>query len=125
MTVLLVALGAAVGAPLRYAIARAVDARYGLGRGWGILAVNVVGSFVLGVLTGALVSAQWQALFGVGFCGALTTYSAFAMDTVVLAERGERLFAAVSVVTSLIGGLAAALGGVAAGAALATLLGTA
>lgn len=125
MTALLVILGAAVGAPLRYAVAGALDARYGAGRGWGILAVNVVGSFALGVLTGALVSDSWQALLGVGFCGALTTYSAFAMDTVVLAERAERLFAALSVLASLVGGLAAALGGVAAGSAFATLLGTA
>lgn len=125
MTVLLVVLGAAVGAPLRYVVAQAIDARYGPGRGWGILAVNVVGSFVLGVLTGALVSDSWQALLGIGFCGALTTYSTFAMDTVVLAERGERLFAALAVLASLVGGLAAALGGVAAGAALAAVLGTA
>ena len=118
MTFLLVAAGAAVGAPLRYLVARFVDVRVGSVFPWGILTVNIVGSLVLGVLTGLVVPPYWQAGVGVGFCGAVTTYSAFGFDTVVLAESRERLLALLNVIASLVGGLAAALAGIALGSAL-------
>ena len=51
MTVLLVALGAAVGAPLRYLVDRAVQARHDSVFPWGTLAVNIAGSFMLGCAT--------------------------------------------------------------------------
>jgi fluoride exporter len=84
VTVLWVALGAAVGAPLRYAVGHVLDGRVP----WGTICVNVVGSFVLGLLSGLAVSGDALALLGVGFCGALTTYSALAVQTV---ERGPRI----------------------------------
>lgn len=74
MTPLLVALGAAVGAPLRFLVAKAVP---GLGA---TLLVNVLGSALLGLLVRP--SAGAAALVGVGFCGAFTTYSAFAVEVV-------------------------------------------
>ncbi len=117
--VVLVALGAALGAPLRYAVDRAIGARARTPLPAGILLVNVVGSLLLGVVTTAVASPQGQALIGVGFCGALTTYSAFAFDTVVLAESKQRMLAAGYVLASLVAGLAAALVGLATGAALA------
>jgi len=77
VTVLLVALGAAVGAPLRYATAHLLDGRVHLGT----IAVNVVGSFLLGLFSALALTGVELALFGTGFCGALTTYSAFAVHT--------------------------------------------
>ena len=77
MTPLLVALGAAVGATLRFHVAHLLDDRFPRGT----LLVNVAGSFVLGLLVGAEVSADGLALLGTGFCGGLTTYSAFALQT--------------------------------------------
>lgn len=77
MTVLLVALGAAVGAPLRYLIAKWYDDRLP----WGTLAVNVLGSFVLGVAVGRGLTGDAAALVMTGFCGGLTTYSTFAVQT--------------------------------------------
>lgn len=78
VSVLLVALGAAVGAPLRYLAGLWLDRRLH----WGTLLVNLAGSFLLGLLVGAAVEGRWLALLGTGFCGGLTTYSAFAVQSV-------------------------------------------
>ncbi|MCU1594075.1 MAG: crcB [Frankiales bacterium] len=72
MTPLLVALGAAVGAPARFAVAIWVPGRRAT------LLVNVLGSFVLGLLVHP--SPSTSALVGTGFCGAFTTYSTFAVE---------------------------------------------
>ncbi|GAA1915348.1 CrcB family protein [Nocardioides lentus] len=75
MTPLLVALGAAVGAPARFLLGRRLDGRLP----WGILVANVLGSALLGVLTALSLSGAWLALLGTGFCGAFTTYSSLAV----------------------------------------------
>ncbi|MFH9611518.1 fluoride efflux transporter FluC [Streptomyces sp. NPDC017448] len=111
MTWLLVALGGAVGAPLRYLTDRAVRARQGPGVPgvfpWGTFAVNTAGSLLLGVLTGAAVSSPVHALLATGLCGALTTYSTFSYETLRLAETGRPLLAAANVLVSLPTGLGA------------------
>ncbi|MCC3653057.1 MULTISPECIES: fluoride efflux transporter CrcB [Streptomyces] len=111
MNWLLVALGAAVGAPLRYLIDRAVQARHGSVFPWGTVVVNVAGSLLLGLLTGALGagtgSDQARLLLVTGLCGALTTYSTFSYETLRLAERGRAGLAAANVGLSLAGGLGA------------------
>ncbi len=92
MTWLLVAGGAAVGAPLRYVIAQLLDGR--LPRG--TIGVNWVGSFLLGWFTGLGLSGAALALLGAGFCGGLTTYSSFAVQT---HERGPALGAVTALLT--------------------------
>ncbi|MFE0465180.1 fluoride efflux transporter CrcB [Kitasatospora sp. NPDC058965] len=112
---LLVAGGAAVGAPLRYLVDRAVRARRDPLLPWGTFAANVLGSVVLGLVTGAVqahgASPQLQLLVGTGFCGALTTYSTFSYETLRLAESGARRLAAVNVAGSLAAGMAAVYAG--------------
>lgn len=121
MTALLVALGAAVGAPLRYLIDRAVQARLGGTFPWGTLVVNVTGSLLLGFLIGAAGSGAADsplvALLGTGFCGALTTYSTFGYETVRLHERGETRAALGNVALSVAAALIAAGAGLALAAA--------
>ena len=116
MTIVLVALGAAVGAPLRYFTDRSIQARHDSVFPWGTLAVNVVGSLLLGFLLGGAtaggVSAGVVAGCGTGFCGALTTYSTFGYETVRLAEGGSWLYGFANVVVCLVAGLAAAWLGV-------------
>src|SRR5205085_12029913 len=80
VTLLLVALGAAVGAPLRYLAGHLLDRGAEGGLPWGTVLVNVVGSFVLGLVSGLAPSQEAVAFLGVGFCGGLTTYSAFAVQ---------------------------------------------
>ncbi|MGA8258026.1 MAG: CrcB family protein [Nocardioides sp.] len=102
MTVLLVALGAAIGAPLRFATAAWLDDDVP----YGTFVVNVVGSFLLGLFVAWSVDEHAYALLGTGFCGGLTTYSAFAVQSVRLGLRGI----AYAVVTVLAAVGAAALG---------------
>jgi CrcB protein len=84
---LAVALGAALGAPLRYVVERRLAAAWP----WGTWTVNVAGSVVLGALLGAVAAGAtaaeaWPvALVGVGFCGSLTTFGGFAAQVLDLA----------------------------------------
>lgn len=104
---LLVLAGGAVGAPVRYLVDRWVQ-REGRTFPVGILAVNVVGSLLLGLLAGAPGLPRWAlTLGGTGFCGALTTFSTFSLNTVVLADRGRWAAALGNVALSLGGGLGA------------------
>ncbi len=117
MIALLVALGAVVGAPARYTADVVITRRSGGGFPYGTVTVNVVGSFVLGLLTGLGLhhglSPQWRALAGTGFCGAFTTYSTFSQETVGLLRDGRPRAAATNLVGSALLGFAAACGGLA------------
>ncbi|WP_028815094.1 fluoride efflux transporter FluC [Streptomyces flavidovirens] len=107
MNWLLVAVGAAVGAPLRYLTDRAVQVRHDSVFPWGTFVVNAGASLLLGVLTGALVFSGTYALLGTGLCGALSTYSTFSYETLRLAERGWTFLAVANVGASLLVGLGA------------------
>ncbi|MEV4996940.1 fluoride efflux transporter CrcB [Streptomyces niveus] len=121
---LLVAIGGVVGAPLRYLTDRAVQARHDSVFPWGTFTVNVVGSLILGLLTGAALSGTAghtvQLLLGTGLCGAMTTYSTFSYETLRLAESGAKFFAAANVIASVAAGLGAVFGGFALSQALFT-----
>ena len=117
MSLLLVITGAAIGAPLRYLGDRAVQSRHDTVFPWGTFTVNVLGSLILGIITGAVTSGgaspQVQLAVGTGFCGALTTYSTFSYETLRLLEDDARLFAAANIVASIVAGLGSAFLGVA------------
>jgi CrcB protein len=106
MKLILVLLGAAVGAPLRYLTDRAIQARHDTVFPWGTFTVNVIGSLILGLTSGAvLVGAGPDSLLlllGVGFCGALTTYSTFSYETIRLIEDGAVFYAVANVVISVV-----------------------
>ncbi len=111
MNWLLVVAGAAVGAPLRYLLDRAVQARHDSLFPWGTFVVNATACLVLGALAGAALagaaSSRLQLLLGAGLCGALSTYSTFSYETLRLAERGRGFLAAANVVMSVLVGLGA------------------
>ncbi|HET7490029.1 MAG TPA: fluoride efflux transporter CrcB [Acidimicrobiales bacterium] len=112
----------AVGAPARFLVDGWVADRVGGAFPWGTLVVNVAGSLVLGVVTGLVLyhgfPATTRVVAGTGFCGAFTTFSTFAYETVRLAEEGETRPAAVNVAVTLCSGLAAAAAGLALASAL-------
>ena len=103
MTAFLVALGAAVGAPLRYLLSRALDGRFPAG----MLLVNVVGSGLFGAFAAmSLGDASW-ALLGTGFCGGFTSFSTFAVQSV---ERPAGTATAYVVATAVLSVGACAVG---------------
>lgn len=105
-----VALGGAIGSVLRYLTVAA------FGAPWAVAAVNVAGSFVMGVLFVALSSrAHLSPLLMAGVLGGFTTFSAFSLDALKLWQSGQTLQAALYVGGSVILSLLA----VALGAALA------
>lgn len=108
MTLFLVAAGAAIGAPTRFFTDRLIQQRLASVFPWGTLTVNAVASLVLGVLVGAGVTGNAAALFGTGFCGALSTYSTFSYETHRLIQDRSYLVAVLNVVASLAVTLAAA-----------------
>lgn len=112
----MVALGAAVGAPARYLLDRMIQSVQA-GRStrttlfpWGTLTVNVLASLILGAVAGAgaRLDPDLAMLVGTGFCGALSTYSAFSYETLRLSQQGTRWWAAGNVALSLGAGVGAA-----------------
>jgi CrcB protein len=99
MTALLVALGAAVGAAIRFVVASRYDESEGLPVG--TLVVNVVGSGLLGAFSAMALSGHAMALLGTGFCGGFTTYSAFAVQTHGLGPRRGSAYAVGTIALSL------------------------
>lgn len=111
MTVLLVALGAALGAPLRYLADRAVQARHGSVFPWGRSPSTSRGRSCSASSPPCPTGDGVLAFAGTGFCGALSTYSTFGYETLRLAEDGARSYAVLNAAASIAAGLAAAYGG--------------
>ncbi|MBE3654633.1 camphor resistance protein CrcB [Vibrio navarrensis] len=91
-----IALGGAFGACSRYLVSELCVLLLGRGFPYGTLTVNVVGSFVMGLLIAAfesemLATEPWRQVIGLGFLGALTTFSTFSMDNVLLMQQGAFL----------------------------------
>lgn len=111
MTLLLVLLGGAVGAPLRWLTDQAVNARHTSVFPFGTLTVNAAGSLILGLVAGLAsihdVPAWVLTLVGTGFCGALTTFSALQLEVLRLLDGGDVALAALYALVSVAAGLAA------------------
>jgi CrcB protein len=117
MLIALLVLGGAVGAPARYLADGFVQSRTRGVFPWGTFAINVSGSFVLGVVTGAALyhglGPLPNAAIGTGFCGAYTTFSTFSYETVRLLEEGAVVTASLNALASVAVGLVAAAAGIA------------
>ncbi|MDQ6657451.1 MAG: CrcB family protein [Actinomycetota bacterium] len=113
-----VAAGAAVGAPARYFLDRAVQLLHNTRYPWGTTVVNLVGSFTLGVLVGsglAHAGSLTGELLATGLCSTMTTFSTLSYQTVRMFENGRRWQAAVNLVGSVVVGTAAVAAGFALG----------
>ena len=112
---LFVAIGGAGGAMMRFFIAQQISLWFGRGFPLATLLVNVAGSFVIGALYSLVqteaVVAPWRIGITVGFLGALTTFSTFSLDTVLLIQQGAMLKAIVNVFSNVVVCLLAAWAG--------------
>ena len=112
-TALLVAAAGAAGVLARYGLSALAGGDWVL---WTTLAINVAGSFLLGLLlAGGWGGEALRSAAGVGFLGGFTTYSTFSVQAVTTAEGGRWVTAALYVGGSLVLGIAAALAGLALG----------
>jgi CrcB protein len=115
VNLILIAAGGALGALARYGIAGLVQSRAAGFFPWGTLAVNVIGSFLLGFgfrfMEGVAIPAEWRQAATVGFLGAFTTFSTFSFEAVALVQDGDWRRAATYLFASVLLGLAAVVAG--------------
>ena len=108
---LLVMLGGALGAGLRYGVGLGAVRALGSGFPWGTFLVNLAGGLAAGLLLGFLLARgeqgePWRLFLGVGLLGGFTTFSAFSAETVYMLQRGELAAAACYVLASVVGAIA-------------------
>jgi len=101
-----IAVGGAFGACSRYLISELCVLLFGRGFPYGTLTVNVLGSFIMGLLVSAFQSQildtdPWRQLIGLGFLGALTTFSTFSMDNVLLLQQDAFLKMGLNIVLNV------------------------
>jgi len=118
-----ISLGAILGANARYFLSRWVARVWSPAFAWGTLIINISGSFVLAFFLvwtteRVLADPRWRLMIAVGFCGAYTTFSSFAFETMAYFEQGQWTLFALNILASNLLCLAAVL----AGAALARVL---
>lgn len=105
--VLAIAIGGALGALSRYWVVGMVSSLFSRAFPFGTLAVNITGSFLIGLCYVIIVerlsgAAQWQAILMVGFIGAFTTFSTFSLETLVLIQEGRLPAAGLYIVSSVL-----------------------
>ncbi|AFM41597.1 camphor resistance protein CrcB [Desulfosporosinus acidiphilus SJ4] len=116
MSIIVIALGGALGALSRYGLGLWVSSKWGQGFPLGTFLINITGAFLLGFLNILFIerltlSSLWRLGIGVGFLGAYTTFSTFSYEAIMLLEGGSILTAGLyTVLTVIIGFAAAALG---------------
>ena len=107
ITITVIAIGGALGAVARYGANIGSSHIFGHGFPWGTLIVNILGSFLMGLVIAKFasmdnVSQELKTLCVTGFLGAFTTFSTFSLDFVTLWERGEMLQAVSYMLASVI-----------------------
>jgi len=104
--VIVIAIGGAIGALLRYWMSIWVYSFAGQDFPYGTLAVNVSGSLLIGFLYILIermgLGIEWRAALLIGLIGAFTTFSSFSLETLNLFEQGEQLKAAMNIVLSVV-----------------------
>jgi CrcB protein len=122
-SLVLIGLGGFAGAIARYLLDSRIAAATGGAFPWGTLAINLSGSFAIGILFALITEraafpSEWRAPLMIGFLGSYTTFSTFALESWRMIEDGAWLMAGANIVGSLALGLIAVIGGVALGRAI-------
>jgi fluoride exporter len=120
---LIISIGAIVGANARYLVSRLAAKTLGPVFPYGTLFINVTGSLIVGFFMvwaseRVLVDPRWRLLIVIGFCGAFTTFSSYAFETMAYFEQGQWLLLCTNVLSNNL----LCLGGALAGMALARVI---
>lgn len=115
-TILLVGSGGFIGSILRFLVTRFIQMRYLTLFPWGTMTVNIIGSFIIGIVFGLsekgdLLGPQARFFLAVGFCGGFTTFSSLSYDAFLLLQNKEWLKFLFYTTGSFVSGLAAVVGG--------------
>lgn len=118
-----VAAGGAIGAVARFLVGRGMLQLMGPGYPWGTLTVNILGSFLIGLVVELLslrysLSHEWQGFIIVGLLGGFTTFSAFSLEVGLMIEKDQISTAALYALGSMFVGVVALFAGLFAGRAL-------
>ena len=89
MPYLIVAFGSAIGGVSRFALGTWILHHYGAFLPWGTLAINILGSLLIGFFATSLRDTPWQQFLMVGLCGGFTTFSSFSLETLNLLRDGH------------------------------------
>ena len=116
MTIVYIAIGGALGSVLRYLATVQAANLLGKSLPYGTFAVNIIGSFIMGIVIGYLAktlphSNELRSFLTIGLLGGFTTFSAFSLDAITLIERGETLQAGFYVLSSVIFAILAVFAG--------------
>jgi fluoride exporter len=92
-TLMLIFFGGGLGAMMRHWMSSALSHVWGSDFPYGIMSVNIIGSFVMGLLLSTMshfwsANGAWRSLIFIGLLGGFTTFSSFTADTIFLIERG-------------------------------------
>jgi CrcB protein len=122
-SLLIVALGGALGAAARYAFGGWVAGRAGDGFPWGTMVVNVSGAFLIGLvlalsLDRAMIGSDWRLFLTTGILGGYTTFSTLSFEPVALMETGSWVLAAANMLGSAGAGVIAVMAGLVLGRVL-------
>ncbi len=114
--ILAVAAGGALGATGRFLVGKMMFQLMGPGYPWGTFTVNIIGSFLIGLLVELFalkfnLSNQWQAFLVVGVLGGFTTFSAFSLEVGLMLQKDQLSSAAIYAFGSVVLGLVALFAG--------------
>jgi fluoride exporter len=121
--VLIIGVGGFLGTIARYLGVQLIDNKLNSSFPWGTLLVNLTGCFLIGLIYGLnskneLLAKNWRLFLTTGFCGGYTTFSAFALENILMIHQKAIPSAVIYIFASVIVGLLATLAGALAGRAL-------